>query len=234
MKISSVEGVVTKLRTILLSGDVPPGDRLPSERELGRLLGVSRPTIREALRIVEAHGLVEIRLGGNGGAFFRGPDPSTVGSALSTLLTIEASTERDLNEFRFSFEQENAALAASRATPAQRAQVAALVGRLEAAGAPLDWQTVRETDLAMHELLPALTQNSVRIAISIGVHDALARTVTGVEPQTSVEDLRDDIIGIMNLVVAGDPGAARAAMAAHLRLWRPSETAAAEHAASPG
>ncbi|MFT4011259.1 MAG: GntR family transcriptional regulator [Nocardioidaceae bacterium] len=233
VKVRSVDDVVSQIRAILLSGDLPPSQKLPSERELGRILDVSRNTVREALRILEANGLVEIRVGGSGGAFTRGPDAGTVGSALSMLLTFEAATERDLNEFRFSFEQENAALAAVRATSEQREQLRSLAR--QAARGPageIDWQTVRGVDLALHELLPLLTQNTVRVAVSKGIHEALARTVTRVEPQSTPRALWEDILGIVEVVVAGDSQGARAAMAAHLRVWRPGESAAAEAVAA--
>jgi DNA-binding FadR family transcriptional regulator len=60
---------------------------------------------------------------GSGGAFFQSPDPGLVGSALSILLMFESVTEADLHEYRFGFEQENAELAAVRATDEQRAQL---------------------------------------------------------------------------------------------------------------
>ncbi len=161
VKVRSLDDVVFKLREILLSGRVAVGDRLPSERELSRILSVSRTTVREALRTLEANGLVAIRLGGTGGAFFTGPDAGLVGSALSTLLLFESATEQDLNEFRFDFEQVNAELAARRATAAQRRALQELLARAQAAGAAMDWVTIETLDLEVHELLPVLTQNSV-------------------------------------------------------------------------
>lgn len=71
VKVRSFDDVVAQLRSVLLSGEMRPEDKLPSERELTRMLGVSRTTVREALRSLEARGLIEIRLGGTGGAFFR-------------------------------------------------------------------------------------------------------------------------------------------------------------------
>src|SRR5688572_27123761 len=82
-RVRSFDDVVTHVRDGILDGTVAPGERLPSERELCELFGVSRPTVREALRALEAVGLVEIRLGTRGGAFARRPDSAMLGQALS-------------------------------------------------------------------------------------------------------------------------------------------------------
>lgn len=168
--------------------------------------------------MVEANGLIEIRLGGSGGAFFRGADPTTVGSALSAVLTLDATTERDLNEFRFAFEQENAALAARRAQPPQKARLRELA---DAADGAADWVSLQEIDLALHELLPAMTGNSVRVAVSIGIHDALKRVVGRTEPNGNTDRLRSEIRELVALIDNGDDDGARRAMTKHLRHWQP-------------
>ncbi|HEY7046922.1 MAG TPA: GntR family transcriptional regulator, partial [Jatrophihabitantaceae bacterium] len=61
------EAIVDQIKTLIRTNRLRPGDRLPSERELCERMGVSRVTVREALRILEAGGLVEIRVGARGG-----------------------------------------------------------------------------------------------------------------------------------------------------------------------
>jgi GntR family transcriptional repressor for pyruvate dehydrogenase complex len=222
----SLDDVVDKLRGILLSGALLPDQKLPSERALSRMLEVSRTTVREALRKLEAQGLVQIRVGGTGGAFFQSPDPGLLGSALSMLLMFESVTEADLHEYRFDFEQENAELAAVRASNEQRAQLEAMLDearrlRDQEAGDPLVlWPAVEELDLHVHEFLPELTHNAVRIAISKGIHDALKRSFERVEPQPdSPQKLAAEVVELLELLVAGKGPEARQAMAAHLRRW---------------
>ncbi|MGA9925356.1 MAG: GntR family transcriptional regulator, partial [Isosphaeraceae bacterium] len=61
------EAVLAQLQRKILKGELAPGDRLPSEREMMETFGVSRPTVREALRVAESLGLVAVRHGDPGG-----------------------------------------------------------------------------------------------------------------------------------------------------------------------
>lgn len=218
------DDVIVHLRTVLLSGEVASAAKLPSERELSRLLGVGRTTVREALRTLEAQGLIEIKLGGHGGAFFISPDPRLVGSALAMLLLFDSATESDLSDFRYAFEQENAELAAERATDADRTRLRGLALRaasITSTDQQQFWRAIEAIDLELHELLPALTHNSVRIAISHGIHDALLRSFASIEtPPDTPEILQAEVLELLDLVICGDATGARKAMAAHLARWR--------------
>ncbi len=223
----SLDDVVEKLRAILISGQVRPDQKLPSERALAAILQVSRTTVREALRTLEAQGLIEIKLGGSGGAFFRSPDPKTLGSALAMLLMFESISEDDLHEYRTDFEQENAELAAQRASEAERDELRELRERAVAlrdarVADPLSiWPAVERLDLSVHERLPVLSRNAVRVAISRGIHDALQRSFDRVQPRPeSPQQLAAEVVELLDLVIAGDGPAARATMAEHLRRWR--------------
>lgn len=86
------ESVIDAIRRMLIAGDVAPGDRLPSERELAVALGVSRPMVREALRTLEVLGVVAARRGqGPAAGTFVLAEPSP---ALATLLDMEFTLER--------------------------------------------------------------------------------------------------------------------------------------------
>ncbi len=58
------EEIVEQIRAMISQGELKPGDRIPSERELAAMLGVSRPSVREAIMVLDAMGLVEARQGG--------------------------------------------------------------------------------------------------------------------------------------------------------------------------
>jgi GntR family transcriptional repressor for pyruvate dehydrogenase complex len=98
------EAIVDQIKTLIRSNRLTPGDRLPSERELCERMGVSRVTVREALRILEAGGLVEIRVGARGGAFVTTPSSERLGAGLADLINLAPVTAVEVTEARLVFE----------------------------------------------------------------------------------------------------------------------------------
>src|ERR1700761_1374071 len=98
------ELIVDQVRTLIHEGKLTPGDRLPPEREMCDRFGVSRVTVREALRVLEANGLVEIRGGAHGGAFVSKPTSDKVRSSIVDLLTLSSVTASDVTEVRMVLE----------------------------------------------------------------------------------------------------------------------------------
>jgi GntR family transcriptional regulator, transcriptional repressor for pyruvate dehydrogenase complex len=96
--------IVDQIRLLIMDGQLTAGDRLPSERELCERFGVSRVTVREALRTLEANGLVTIKVGARGGAFITTPSSERVGEGIVDLLTLSAITAADVTEARRVFE----------------------------------------------------------------------------------------------------------------------------------
>lgn len=118
---SSYTQVAEQLRDLITRGDLAPGHRLPSEAEMAPLFGVSRSTIREALRILVTDGLVETKRGVRGGTFVVDVDASHVEGLLNSTLNLLAVTNRvgpdDFLDAWHAIEAPAAALAAVRATP---------------------------------------------------------------------------------------------------------------------
>ncbi len=98
------EVIVEQIRLLLRQGQLTAGDRLPSERELCERFGVSRVTVREALRVLEANGLVEIRVGARGGAFVTAPSSRLVGEGIADLITLASLSAVEVTEARMVFE----------------------------------------------------------------------------------------------------------------------------------
>jgi DNA-binding FadR family transcriptional regulator len=110
------EVIVDKIRELMREGQLKPGDRLPPERELCESFGVSRVTMREALRMLESAGLVEIRVGARGGAFVTAPSSNRVGEGLTDLLTLSVISAADVTEVRMILELGIVPLVCERAT----------------------------------------------------------------------------------------------------------------------
>jgi GntR family transcriptional regulator, transcriptional repressor for pyruvate dehydrogenase complex len=98
------EIIVEQIRFLMRQGQLRPGDRLPPERDLCERLSVSRVTVREALRMLESRGLVEIRVGARGGAFVTAPSSDRVGEGLTDLLTLSVISAADVTEVRMVLE----------------------------------------------------------------------------------------------------------------------------------
>ena len=136
--------VVAQIREAIFSGRYQPGDRLPTERELSRQFGVSRVTVRDALRALEAAGLIEVRVGGQGGPYVTEPDVSRLTEALNAHVQLRGTTFVELSEARLALELMAAELAAERATPQELEQIRAMAEGPasrgpEAAGTLLDF-----------------------------------------------------------------------------------------------
>jgi GntR family transcriptional repressor for pyruvate dehydrogenase complex len=108
--------IVDQVKELLRTGQLKPGDRLPSERELCQRFAVSRVTVREALRVLEAGGLVAIRVGARGGAFVTEPSAEDLGEGLAGLLSLASLTAANVTEARLVVELGILPLAVERAT----------------------------------------------------------------------------------------------------------------------
>ena len=211
-------GVVEQLREAIYSGRVRPGQRLPGERQLSEELGVGRPTLREALRSLEAVGIIDVRPGKGGGSYAATPSESTVGDALAALVNLRGASLEDLAEFRVDFEGENAAWAARRA---DAADIAALESLVEEAGGAMAEQLV-EVDLRWHEALARATKNRLRIGIALGIHGAVTRRHNQLVRPAAYEhalSIRDDLDAITAAVGDGNAELARILMREHIDGW---------------
>ena len=108
--------VVRQIKAAILDGRLKPGDRLSSERELTDQLGVSRVTVRDALRTLETAGLIDVRVGARGGAFVRVPEPGRVGEGLANMLLLSSIKPVEVTEARMIFELGMIPLICQRAT----------------------------------------------------------------------------------------------------------------------
>lgn len=219
----SLDDIVTQIEDAISAGQLKPGDRLPSERVLCERFGVSRPTLREALRALEATGLVEVRLGAAGGVFATEPGGQLVGSALEGLMRLRGATAHELAEFRVSFEGENAFYAAHRADAHDLEELDQLTATARAmAKQDSPWPTMADVDVRFHETLARATQNTVRHAIMLGIARALQRAVVATAPMVTRSlktSVGEELAAITEAIRAGRADDARVLVSAHVAKW---------------
>ncbi len=106
--------IVEQIKGIILSGGLQPGDRLPKEQDLSEMLGVSRPTLREALTVLEAIGLIEVRP--REGSIVRSIVPQSIQDPIQDMIEVDPWKVLELFEVRVKIDSEGAGMAAERAT----------------------------------------------------------------------------------------------------------------------
>jgi GntR family transcriptional repressor for pyruvate dehydrogenase complex len=153
------EIIVEQIRLLMRQGQLTPGDRLPPERDLCERFGVSRVTVREALRMLESSGLVEIRVGARGGAFVTAPSSDRVSEGLADLLTLAVMSEADVTEVRMVLETGIVPLVCERATEDDLAGLEDICERSEAARAAGDYPV--DLSLEFHLQVAQATHNPV-------------------------------------------------------------------------
>jgi len=127
----TAELIASHLRRRIVQGELRPGETLPSESHLMEQFGVSRPTLREAFRILEAESLIGVRRGSRGGAQVLEPDPTVAARHVGLLLQIQGTTIQDVYEARMVTEPACAGMLAKVRTEQDLADLREVVDRLE-------------------------------------------------------------------------------------------------------
>jgi DNA-binding FadR family transcriptional regulator len=208
--------IVDQIRLLVRDGKLVPGDRLPSERDLCERFGVSRVTVREALRVLESSGLVEIRVGARGGAFVTTPSSHRLGEGFADLLSLSRVTAAEVTEARKVFELGILPMVIERATEADIAELFALVD--EADGAQRRATYTMSMSAAFHTRVAACTHNAAIEMIVRSFHGPLlmslreAQTVAPLMGRKGVREHRQYVEAIRER----DIETARTVMTAHL------------------
>ena len=171
------QDVVDQIEEAILSGQLQPGDTLPSERDLKDMFQTSRGTLREALRVLEQKGLIEIKLGVGGGSVVKAAPLEQVCNGLDLLIRFQKISLHHLSEFREDVESSVAAIAARRAVPND---IEALDDLLNDARGYRDlgvdyWREFVEVDKKIHQALAHITGNPMYIVVHQAVHDNIQR-----------------------------------------------------------
>lgn len=204
--------IADQIRDQILNGAVAPGRQLPSERDLAASLGVSRPTVREALIALEVAGLVEVRVGV--GAFVRKPDTQ------ADALPEQSRSPLEIMAVRRLLEPEAAALASQEITAAGRARLNAVLAQMREETRADHWSP--DSDRTLHMTIAEATENTVLREMLETLWTMRAEAVDTLFHQhlAAIGDVRQHILTdherIVAGIITGDAEASRTAMAAHL------------------
>ena len=132
----AVDEIAAQVREMIATGKIKPGDRLPSERDLSARLGVSRNTLREALRALENAGIVEMRKGATGGAFVLHGSSDVIVGGMRDLYHLGAITPQQFTEARMWLSEVVVRVASERAT---EEDFAALEANIDASAKAVDF-----------------------------------------------------------------------------------------------
>jgi GntR family transcriptional regulator, transcriptional repressor for pyruvate dehydrogenase complex len=229
------ELIAAQLRRQVVRGAVKPGEKLLPETQLMTQFGVSRPTIREAFRILETEGLIVVRPGSRGGAQVVAPDQTAAARHVGLLLQLRGATIDDVYEARKIAEPACAALLARHRTGQDIADLAAVVAEIESAidvrdglaPDPAQWSRLTHR---FHELIMQRSGNKTLALQGAMLHDIVAmhtelRVSRSFDRAESPERFRRAAKAykkLLALIEAGDADGAE-------RLWRSHMDSAAAY-----
>ncbi len=224
------EVVAERIRVYMLTGGLRPGDRLGREEDLARSFGVSRPTLREALRLLSSEHLIRASKGPGGGIFVAATPEEGIGLSVSatvaTMLDAHSIEIDELLETRMLLEIPLAGLAAQHAAAEDLVALESLVNDVEAAAS--DPEQIGEIDARIHRLVAQIADNRLAAALTGWIVDVLQPRLRPLIAPAVVETvIVDQHRELLRAIVSGDPTAAERAMREHLVYLRDLVTAVA-------
>ena len=210
------EMILDQIRSLIRDGHLKPGDRLPSERELGDRFGVSRVTVREALRGLEANAMVTIKVGAHGGAFVTAPTSSRVSEGIVDLLSMSGLTDIEITEARQVFELGIIPLVCERATEADIEELLQICDRGDAAAG--QGSSSMELSAQFHTRVAEASHNAALAMLAEAFYGPTLVSLRHVQeghPEIGVRSSREHRQFVM-AVKNGDVEKATAVMRTHL------------------
>ena len=225
------EEAIDKIRERIVTGSWGPGDRLPKESELAADLGLSRNSLREAVRALSQLRVLEVRQGD--GTYVSSLEPGLLLEStgfVSHLLLGE--TEVELYEVRRILEAAAAALAAGRIDQGEKAELAQILERMRAAKSV---EELVEADVAFHAVIAKAAGNAVLASLlaSLSTRTMRVRLWHGRAADDALDETREEHRRIYEAILAGDPELARASATAHIasgERWLRAQLAAGNSA----
>lgn len=212
------EEIVDQIRQLLIDGQIKPGDKLPSERELIESFKVSRSSIREALSALEMMGILEVRTGE--GTFIRHIRPESMMASLAWSLYLDKGSILEMLEVRKMIEVQAVGYAAERATDREINQLSETLDKmknnLENMGSISE-----KADMMFHYTIAVATHNKITIKLMDTISDNLQHLIHATRPKLyegkyTPELLYNEHEKIYNAIRSKDSEEARRQMIKHL------------------
>ena len=219
--------VAGELEKRILEGSLKAGDRLPSERDFAVELGVSRPTLREAIQKLTSKGLLASRHGG--GTFVTNQLEAHFSDPWQEMLSGHPTLHTDLLEFRQMLESQTAYLAAERATNVDIERLDVLYATLESAYESKDLKACIDADVAFHQAIAEAAHNVLMGHMTSSlmrlIHGHISNTLEHVQARPQRWDqLRAQHFTIWQAIREHQPDLAARASRDHIEFVRQSMT----------
>ena len=200
------QDVVEQIQEAIFDGRLETGQILPAERELKAMFNISRGTLREALRVLEQKGLIEIKLGVGGGSVVKSVDTAQVSESLGLLIRSQKVSLNHLAQFREDVEGIIAAQAARRRSRQDLDRLKHLLAKaLQCVQkGRLQRNTFIDLDKQIHLNLAEISSNPIYISVLHSIHDNIHRyydrflSMEEAELEENYQDLSDIIEAIEN------------------------------------
>lgn len=232
------DAIADQIEALIASGELRPGDSLPSERDLSSQLDVSRPSLREALLMLESRGLLQARRGGGYNVTdVTGP---IITDPLVHLLQRHPSTVDDVLELRHGLECISAQFAALRATDADIKRLNGLVTSMHKRKGEFDAFEDADRDADFHMAVAEASHNLALTHVTRGLFNLMRINMLRAREalyhqQDNVDLLDEQHAEIVKAIAARDPAAARKAANLHLSFVQASlREVSMKDAAKPG
>lgn len=210
-----VDKIIRQIRTLITTGELSPGDKLPPERKLSEKFGIGRSVVRDAIRKLEFYGIVKTQP--QSGTVIEGMGIVALEGLITDVLNIEESDFKSLVETRLLLEIESAGKAAERRT---FDDIAILQNSLKAYEAKVGQGiSAVEEDLLFHLKIAEASGNSVLKSLMLIITPDIVKSFTKLNvckenrTQATIEEHRE----ILNHIIAQDVKGAKQAMRDHLR-----------------
>lgn len=205
---------ITKIKDMILSGELSAGDRLPPEKELSEKLGLSRSSLREAVKALEIIRVLDVRRGD--GTYVTSLEPKLLTEAMTFIVDLHKDeTILDIFEVRRILEPAAAAIAASRITPEQ---LAALRATLDSVDMETSVEDLVEHDLIFHSLITAAADNAYLASVldALSSSTVRARIWRGLTQEKAVDRTLSEHTAIIEALERGDAELAKALLTVHI------------------